>query len=82
MSQSQLGDAGLESGETLPLTLPPSLPLTLPLGASTEDGAILSDALPNSVTADELLQQIESPLSVAVNLAPNPTKVVSGIDND
>jgi flagellar hook-length control protein FliK len=80
MSQSQLGDAGLESGETLPLTLPPSLPLTLPLGASTEDGAILSDALPNSVTADELLQQIESPLSVAVNLAPNPTKVVSGID--
>jgi flagellar hook-length control protein FliK len=80
MSQAQLGDAGLESGETLPLTLPPSLPLTLPLGASTEDGAILSDALPNSVTADELLQQIESPLSVAVNLAPNPTKVGSGID--
>ncbi|MEQ3762279.1 MAG: hypothetical protein ABNH15_04410, partial [Alcanivorax sp.] len=32
MSQAKLGDAGLESGETLPLTLPPALPLTLPLG--------------------------------------------------
>ena len=80
MSQAKLGDAGLESGETLPLTLPPALPLTLPLGVSSEGDATLSDAFPNSVSADELIQQIESPLSVAVNLAPNPPKVVSGID--
>jgi flagellar hook-length control protein FliK len=80
MSQARLGDAGLESGETLPLTLPPALPLTLPLGVSSEGDATLSDAFPNSVSADELIQQIESPLSVAVNLAPNPPKVVSGID--
>jgi flagellar hook-length control protein FliK len=80
MSQARLGDAGLESGETLPLTLPPALPLTFPLGASSEGDATLSDAFPNSVSADELIQQIESPLSVAVNLAPNPPKVVSGID--
>ena len=80
MSQAKLGDAGLESGETLPLTLPPALPLTLPLGAFSEGDATLSDAFPNSVSADELIQQIESPLSVAVNLAPNPPKVVSGID--
>lgn len=67
MSRMQAGELGLQSGDTLPHILP--------LSSAASEGVLLEDTTMIDITAEDLIQQIQSPLVLSVSHSPNASSM-------